>query len=121
MSTYYVSATGSNANNGTATGTPWQTVAYALTTALAGDTILLKGGDTFAESVSTSKALTVGSYGTGLGIINGGTGKALSFIDVGGFTVNGIKLIANSTVSHCLFIQNTGSTKLAAFTVTNCE
>lgn len=47
--TYYVATTGSNANNGTDETTPFLTVAHCVTTMIAGDTCLVRGG-TYAES-----------------------------------------------------------------------
>ncbi len=43
--TYYVSTTGNNANNGTAESTPFRTVAYCVSTMVAGDTCLVMDGD----------------------------------------------------------------------------
>lgn len=68
----YVSAAGSDANNGRSEGAPYLTVAKALTQSLApGDGVLLRGGDTFTESFSPSqsgtqaKPIVFGSYGRG--------------------------------------------------------
>lgn len=43
--TYYVATTGNNANNGTAESTPFRTVAYCVSTMVAGDTCLVMEGD----------------------------------------------------------------------------
>ena len=48
--TYYVSTSGSNANNGTDVSTPFLTVAYCVSTMVAGDTCLVRAG-TYNESV----------------------------------------------------------------------
>ena len=59
--TYYVSTSGNNANNGTSTATPWQTVQYAESKAInAGDIIALKKGDVWLTNIA-------------LGIHHGGT------------------------------------------------
>lgn len=73
QTTYYVSATGSDANNGTSTSTPWQTIAKVnALTKVAGDQILFKRGDTFYGSLSINQSgssfsnpITIGAYGTG--------------------------------------------------------
>jgi hypothetical protein len=57
-STYYVAANGSDSNNGTAKTTPWQhapgmpncSATCASTTPRAGDSIILRGGDTWTSS-----------------------------------------------------------------------
>lgn len=80
--TYYVSPTGSNANNGTSTGTPWQTVAFVNSQSFGpGDSILFQGGQSFTgpltppSSGSSTSPITFGSYGTGRATItNTGAG-----------------------------------------------
>ena len=50
--TYYVSTTGSDSNNGLSTTTPWQTIQYAESHATApGDIIALKKGDVWASTI----------------------------------------------------------------------
>lgn len=79
--TYYVSAVGSNANNGTSSATPWATIAKVnSTTLVAGDTVLFRKGDTFTDAGlvcdnngTSVNRITYGAYGTGaLPIISGG-------------------------------------------------
>jgi hypothetical protein len=53
MATYYVRKTGSNAAAGTSTGTAWQTIGKALTSATGGDTVYV-GGGTYREVVAVS-------------------------------------------------------------------
>ena len=80
---YYVSATGSNSNNGTSASTPWQTSAKVESACNAGtigpgDRILFKCGDQFtgkaviasiwgksAKSGTATNPITLGSYGSG--------------------------------------------------------
>ena len=52
--TYYVSSSaGSDANNGTSTSTPWQTIAHVnAQTFQPGDSILFKRGDVWNESLT---------------------------------------------------------------------
>jgi len=70
--TYYVSATGSDAANGLTTGTAWQTLTKVnATTFSAGDQIFFKKGDgwygtlTIGQSGSIGNVITYGTYGTG--------------------------------------------------------
>ena len=82
--TYYVSNSGSNSNNGTSTGTPWQTMSKVQSVAnagtiVAGDIICFKSGDVFtgsmtittvygsdnAHSGTSGNPITITSYGTG--------------------------------------------------------
>jgi hypothetical protein len=70
--TYYVDATGgSDSNNGTATGTAWQTLAkIASSTFNAGDRILLKRGEVWRESLlfpssgTANNPIIISDYGT---------------------------------------------------------
>ena len=71
--TYYVSSSaGSDANNGTSTSTPWQTIAHVnAQTFQPGDSILFKRGDVWNESLTppssgtSGSAITFDAYGTG--------------------------------------------------------
>ena len=99
MSTYYVSNSGSDSNNGTSTSTPFATWSHAATVAVSGDTILGHGGDTIADNPSFSVPLTIGSYGTGQTTIYVGSGQGMYFtLPAGGLTVNNVAIIgAGST------------------------
>lgn len=77
---YYVSAGGSNGNNGLTMGTAWQTIpkVNSMNTIFAiGDSILFRGGDTFLGSLNIVKSGVVGnniviaSYGIGKATISG--------------------------------------------------
>ena len=71
--TYYVSqSAGSDANDGLSSATAWQTLAKASTAVLnAGDSILLKSGDTWSEELqpkgsgTAGNPIYIGSYGAG--------------------------------------------------------
>src|ERR1035437_512477 len=77
--TYYVAAAGSDSNNGTSTGTPWQTIAHVNAQSFSpGDSILFNKGDIWREefivpsSGNSTKSITFSSYGTGaIPIISG--------------------------------------------------
>ncbi|MFT3979749.1 MAG: right-handed parallel beta-helix repeat-containing protein [Ferruginibacter sp.] len=65
---YYVSAAGSDANNGTSYFTPWQTIAKvnSFTSFAANDSILFRRGDTFyGNIVINADSLFICCYGTG--------------------------------------------------------
>ncbi len=71
---YYISATGSNSNNGLTTSSPWQSISKVnsmMSTFNPGDQILFKRGDTFFGTLIISRSgtagnlITFGSYGTG--------------------------------------------------------
>ena len=71
---YYVANAGSNANAGTSSGSPWQTLAHAIATiAVPGAFINLNGGDTFTENVTLTQGVTIQSYGAGQATFNGGS------------------------------------------------
>src|ERR1035437_3305254 len=80
--TYYVAAAGSDANSGTDTGHPWQTIAKInASTFSAGDSILFNKGDawygtslTAPSSGSSGSPITFGAYGSGANqIVKGST------------------------------------------------
>lgn len=72
MATYYVAASGVNGDG--SQGSPWvnlSNVVWGGSGLTAGDTLLLKGGDTFTEElVITEDGITIGSYGDGYAIID---------------------------------------------------
>lgn len=77
--TYYVDCNGSDSNNGTSSGTAWQTIAKVNgSTFVAGDSILFNRGCTWREQLTVPSGGTAGSpitfadYGTGAKpVING--------------------------------------------------
>ena len=71
---YYVAANGNNANAGTSSSAPWQTISKVnsfFTSIVAGDSILFRRGDTFygaivvGKSGSSGKPIVISAYGTG--------------------------------------------------------
>ena len=81
---YYVSAAGSDSNNGTTTGTPWLT----LTKVQAGayhpnDTISFRGGDSFTGCMTFNNSNVPSSFRTNTFLINSyGTGKATHHVQL---------------------------------------
>src|SRR6185369_14784387 len=75
--TYYVSTSGSDGNNGTALSTPWRTINKAAQTMVAGDTVYIRGG-TYREGVfpandgtSASARITYSAYNSEQVIVTG--------------------------------------------------
>jgi parallel beta-helix repeat protein len=74
--TYYVATTGNDTNAGTSIDLPFRTIQRAMTKAVAGDTVLVRGG-TYREQVeanvagTATSAINVLAYGTELPIIKG--------------------------------------------------
>lgn len=56
--TYYVSTTGSNANNGTDTATPFLTIPHCVSTMVAGDTCYVRGGTYNSDLIRFSRSGT---------------------------------------------------------------
>jgi hypothetical protein len=99
-SAYYVSPTGSDANNGLSPSTPWQHLSYASTQVFQpGDELLLKAGSTFVNDPLTlapgnlpqGGAFTVGRYGTGSNpVLSTKTSDAIDVLDVGNVTIQSL-------------------------------
>ena len=62
-STYYVSASGNNANSGLSSGSPLKSLAAAAAKVTTGDTVLLNRGDVFRESVTFGNNISFNAYG----------------------------------------------------------
>ncbi|QHW33494.1 right-handed parallel beta-helix repeat-containing protein [Paenibacillus rhizovicinus] len=97
--TYYVSAAGSDSNNGTSSTTPWKTLSKVSGAAFgAGDKILFRSGDSWSgqllinDSGASGNPVTVGAYNTGSKpLINGGGNSAAILIDGASYvTVDGV-------------------------------
>ena len=70
MATYFISASGSDTNDGLTPNTPWQTISKANASVKCGDTVNLKRGDTFfgqirAPKDNNAEITTYSSYGKG--------------------------------------------------------
>src|ERR1700712_4185143 len=72
--TYYISTSGNDANNGTSTSTPWKTLTKLnsfFSSLKPGDNVLLNRGNVFYGSITVNKngssgaPITIGAYGTG--------------------------------------------------------
>lgn len=117
MATYYVSAAGSDSNNGLSTGAPWLTVAKVnATTFVAGDIILFRRGDSWAENLacgqsgSSGNVITYGQYGAGLlPIINPASGSPITIATKNYVTIDGLKAVRAGTSTSDRAIQCSGS------------
>ena len=139
--TYYISPTGSDGNNGTSTSTPWQTIAKVNAGHfVAGDSVLFQGGQTFtgalvfsyATNIPASSAttlITVGSYGTGAAeILSNNTGTlsaAVTVNGINGIQVTGLTILGGGgtspTTSNGVYILNQSGSSKSAITVNNCN
>ncbi|HSW97045.1 MAG TPA: hypothetical protein VLF89_04440 [Candidatus Saccharimonadales bacterium] len=97
--TYYVSSSGNDTNNGLSQTSPWQTINKVNSmTFQPGDSILFEGGQTFYgklyftgnNSGTMVSPITIASYGTTSATINGGTSDTFFAYKVGGFSIHNI-------------------------------
>lgn len=124
--TYYLSAAGSDSNDGLSTGAPFLTFAFARTTLFASNgprRLLLNKGDTFAMTTAISPSTTglfyIGAYGSGANPIidnNNAGGAAQSGIvtppsdTAFEMIVEGIDIVNDANIGlrgghNCLFID----------------
>jgi Right handed beta helix region len=114
-STYYVSADGNDSNDGRSPQTAWQTLAEVATVALQpGDSILLRGGDTFSGPLKTAGSGTAGapilfaSYGSGRARIVGPTSAAAVYLNSNRFlSFSGLDLTAPR--ADCVLVSGSGT------------
>lgn len=123
---YYVSPTGSDTNNGTSTGTPWQTIAKVNAhTFVAGDEVSFQGGQSFTGEIApnsggtTATPIVFDSYGTGRATItNTGANAGLFIGAFGGVTVQDLNFtgpgVGSSTNDGIVLFQSTGTQVTAA-------
>src|SRR5450432_3768689 len=90
--TYYFSASGNDANNGTSTSTPWKTLSKLnsfFSSLKAGDYILFNRGDVFYGSIIPTKSgisgstITLGVYGKGANPVISGFTNVNSWTNLG--------------------------------------
>ena len=125
--TYYVSTSGNNANDGLSTGSAWRNIQFAADHVQAGDTVNVLGG-TYHETVNipasgsaTAGYITFQNFpgqipivdGTGLAIPGGQFGliniASQSYVVVEGFEVRNYKTTKRNIVPIGIFITGAGS------------
>jgi hypothetical protein len=108
---YYVSASGSDTNDGLSTSAPWATLNCFATNATrfpSGTTVRLKRGDEWRASeplfVKGATNLTIGAYGTGAApLIYGGTNFTATWTNVAGTTWGTVPATNGFTEVYCLY------------------
>jgi len=115
-STYYVSNTGLDTNNGISESTPWQTISKVnATTFVAGDSILFKKGDTFYGSITVSQSGTAGnpitfsSYGSGEKPIITGFTDVTSWTNLGNNIWESTNAVSTLSYLNIVLIGNTNT------------
>ncbi|PYR88536.1 MAG: hypothetical protein DMF84_27965 [Acidobacteria bacterium] len=113
---YYVSRAGGDANTGTSSASPWQSLArMSSVRLLPGDRVLLRGGDVFtggltfdAGDAGTAKApVTITSYGTGRATIAAGAEAGISVYDTAGYAISNLVLVgAGGDASGIVFYSD---------------
>lgn len=125
--TYYVSTSGNNNNNGLSAGSAWRTIQWAANHVQAGDTVNVLGG-TYNETVNipvsgsaTAGYITFQNYagqvptvdGTGLAIPGGQYGlfniASQSYLIIEGFEIRNYKTTKRNVVPIGLYITGAGS------------
>ena len=125
--TYYVSTSGSNTNDGLTTTSAWRNIQYAANHVVAGDTVQVLGG-TYNETVNipapgsaTAGYITFQNYagqiaivdGTGLSIPNGQYGlfniSSQSYVIIDGFEIRNYKTTVRNQVPVGVYVSGAGS------------
>lgn len=98
--TYFVKATGNNAQNGLSDATAWKTIAKVNAMSFApGDAVQFRGGDTFTGTLalngsndtgSWTNPITIQSYGTGRALISNAKARCMTLTNIGHVHVTNI-------------------------------
>lgn len=104
--TYYVATTGSDVTGDGSSGTPWQTIQYAVTTVASGDIIMVAAG-TYTENIVINKRLTLHGAGRDATTI----ASAVADTDVIKLTTGGDSATARMVIKD---LKVTGATKISA-------
>lgn len=132
MSTYYISTSGSDSNNGTSASSPWKSISKVNASRFKpGDSILFQGGQTFSGALvfrsydgnSTTNPVKVGSYGNGRATIN--SGKTTGAWDWGtsGLWFNNLNFVGSPNGSNHdgIRFEAPSGQSISNFQVTNCS
>ena len=126
-STYYVATTGNDASPGTLAA-PWKTINHAAQVAVAGDTVLVRGG-TYSEFVTVAHSgsasagyITFQNYtgespivdGTTVSCCNGSIRglfniDSKSYVKISGFEIRNFKSTANTDEPAGIYVTGSGS------------
>ena len=102
--TYYVSAAGQDSADGLSSNTPWQSLGRLYQQGIrAGDTVRLRGGDTFSGTIyvgdqiaSSSQPTTINSYSTGRATVYNYSNDAVSIQDCSGVVIQDLVMICDN-------------------------
>lgn len=106
--TYYLSATGNDANNGRSINAAWRTLGRVNMANFRGDTILLQGGITFngrlyfnrSDSGSATKPIVIDSYGSGRATIYSDTTYGMYLYNTGGFIIRNLYIVGSGRLTN---------------------
>lgn len=116
---FFISATGSDGNDGLTTSTPWQTITKVNTNGyVPGDTISFKGGDAFLGNMlvapgtqpGVATRIVISSYGTGNATIAGGNTYAIKLSNCGYITIKNLTLTGTAYGSSGTYPTRTVTT-----------
>ena len=127
--TYYISPSGSDSNNGTSSGTAWQTITKVNGyTPQAGDTVLFQGGQSFSGNIlftgvaaTPQLPFTVGSYGTGNATISCGSSYGVRFSGCSGVKISGLTITGAGATSGGVSSSTNSGVEVQNPLVTNSQ
>ncbi|MGG8495838.1 T9SS type A sorting domain-containing protein [Tenacibaculum sp. TC6] len=116
--TYYISQTGADTNNGLSEATPWQTANHAFQQLQANSRILFKRGETFAgitQSLNNKVGgnMIIGAYGEGQTPVLQATNNRVVYINNShGICVMDVHLVVTTTMATTCFAVENGSSNI---------
>jgi hypothetical protein len=133
--TFYVSPTGNDKNNGTSIANAWKTINKVNSRNWSpGDKILFQGGATFTGSLSftaedagtPASPVTISTFGTGRATINSPTAEAIYVYNAGGFDISNLVLAGpglgtSAKPGLSFYVDLNNDVKLAHVYVNNVE
>jgi hypothetical protein len=100
--TYYISSTGNDSNDGTSVGTAWNSIAQVNKASFQpGDRVLFEAGKTFTGSLwfrsngTTTEPIKISSYGQGVATIASGNNYAFYCENAGGIELRRLKFVGS--------------------------
>lgn len=107
--TYFVSPSGSDANEGTSRQKPWKTIVKVNTVALQpGDSLLFEGQGIFAGNLYLDDKdagladanVVIGVYGSGRAVIDAGDGAGINIYNAGGFRIEHLVVVGSGMATN---------------------